>query len=234
MNRVNWHILSSFGVISLFVLYLSIFKLFFDSIPLFRQSSLLQVFSTLFSIVLSVLCFYFTLVFSLALVSKLSRLLLSEKRESLSSIETFMWNLSEECFSIVYSVSRIFFIHSPFPLILYQLFGLQLGQGVNMLGRIYGPSLVSIGDNSMVGTFATIDPQSRNHSKLVLKPIHIGKNVTIGVHCSISAGAHFQDDTVLATGSMVAEDMVLESGWMYSGVPAKKVRKLAENNYKSE
>jgi len=76
-------------------------------------------------------------------------------------------------------------------------------------------------------------------------PLIIGNNVTIGhkavLHgctiedeCLIGMGAIVMDKTVVqkhvlvAAGSLVPEGKLLESGYLYMGAPAKKVRKLTD------
>lgn len=73
----------------------------------------------------------------------------------------------------------------------------------------------------------------------------IGDNVTVGhgaiVHgCTlhdfvlVGMGAKVLDDavvepeSVIAAGSVVLERTVVESGWLYAGVPAKKVKRLSD------
>ncbi|HIE90176.1 MAG: gamma carbonic anhydrase family protein [Methylophilaceae bacterium] len=77
-------------------------------------------------------------------------------------------------------------------------------------------------------------------------PLMIGNNVTIGhsviLHgctlkdeCLIGMGSIVMDKAVvqkhvlLAAGSLVPEGQVLESGYLYMGRPAKKIRALTEN-----
>ncbi|MBR9919705.1 MAG: gamma carbonic anhydrase family protein [Bacteroidetes bacterium] len=74
-------------------------------------------------------------------------------------------------------------------------------------------------------------------------PTHIGNNVSIGhralVHgCTIEDNvligmgaivmdhAHIPSGTLIAAGAVVLENSKLEPGYIYAGVPAKKVKKL--------
>lgn len=54
--------------------------------------------------------------------------------------------------------------------------------------------------------------------------IRVGDNVFIGAGCIVLPGCEIGDNVVLAAGS-VAKGR-LESGWLYAGTPAKKVRQL--------
>ena len=232
MLRLIGHIFVSCGVIGLFGAFLSAFSALLLTNPIIDQYPLLRIPAMILNVLLSLIFFYITLFLILAFVSKVCRIIIGEKREDLTRLEIFLWNISEVCLDIVYNVSRLIFIHSPFPAFLYRLFGLRIGKNVGVLCRVYGVSLVTVGANSMLGTGSFIKPYSLESGKLVLKPIQIGKDVVIGGHSYISAGAHFEDKSVLAVGSMVPEDAKLESGWIYAGVPAKKIREL--NNKTNE
>ena len=76
-------------------------------------------------------------------------------------------------------------------------------------------------------------------------PLIIGDDVTIGHQCTIHActignraligmgsilldGAVVQDEVMLGAGSLVSPGKILESGYLWLGSPAKKVRPLTE------
>lgn len=54
--------------------------------------------------------------------------------------------------------------------------------------------------------------------------IRIGNNVFIGAGCIVLPGAVIGDNVVVGAGSVVKG--VLESGWVYAGQPARKVKAL--------
>ncbi len=76
-------------------------------------------------------------------------------------------------------------------------------------------------------------------------PLTIGDDVTIGHQCTIHActignrvlvgmgsiildGAIIQDDVMLGAGTLVSPGKIIESGYLWLGSPAKKVRPLTE------
>ena len=98
---------------------------------------------------------------------------------------------------------------------------------------------IKIGDNVNVQDGAVI------HCTYKTAPTNIGNNVTIGhnalVHgcklCDyvlIGMGAIVMDHAVveefvlIAAGAIVLENTVCESGWLYAGAPAKKIKRLTE------
>ena len=81
--------------------------------------------------------------------------------------------------------------------------------------------------------------------------LHIGDDVSIGhraiVHgcrleaeCLIGMGAIVMDNAhvpsrcLVAAGAVVTEGKVLESGWVYAGVPAKPLKPLTEDYFRAE
>ncbi len=81
------------------------------------------------------------------------------------------------------------------------------------------------------------------------QPLIIGDDVTIGHQCTIHActignrvlvgmgsilldGAVIQDDVMLGAGTLVSPGKILESGYLWLGSPAKKIRPLKEEEIK--
>ena len=76
---------------------------------------------------------------------------------------------------------------------------------------------------------------------------HIGNDVSVG-HGAILHGCKVKDEVligmkavvmdnavvnkhvIVAAGAVVLENQILESGWIYGGIPAKKIKKLEEDN----
>ena len=61
-------------------------------------------------------------------------------------------------------------------------------------------------------------------------PTHIGNNVSIG-HRAIVHGCTIHDNVLIAAGAVVLENSQLESGYIYAGVPAKKVKPLSQERF---
>nr|WP_321152437.1 acyltransferase [uncultured Acetatifactor sp.] len=57
-----------------------------------------------------------------------------------------------------------------------------------------------------------------------IKEIHIGNHVWIGANAVILKGVTIGDNAVIAAGAVVNRDV--ESGYIYGGVPAKKIKKI--------
>ncbi len=79
---------------------------------------------------------------------------------------------------------------------------------------------VTIGDNVTIGHRAVIHGCS------------IGNQCLIGIGTIILDGAVLQDHVLLGAGSLVTEGKLLESGHLYLGSPARKVRELTATELK--
>lgn len=98
---------------------------------------------------------------------------------------------------------------------------------------------IKIGDNTNIQDGAVI------HATYLKAPTNIGSNVSIGHnalvhgctlhdHTLIGMGAIVMDHAVvnefviIAAGTVVLENTVCESGFLYAGVPAKKIKPLTD------
>jgi carbonic anhydrase/acetyltransferase-like protein (isoleucine patch superfamily) len=63
---------------------------------------------------------------------------------------------------------------------------------------------------------------------VILHACTIGNHCLIGMGSQILDGAVLQDQVLLGAGSLVTEEKLLESGYLYVGRPAKRVRALTE------
>ena len=102
-----------------------------------------------------------------------------------------------------------------------------------------------------IGNKVNIQDNATIHATYKKSPTNIGNNVSIAhnavIHgCTIKdnvligMGAIVLDDavvesnTILAAGSVVTKGTVVESGWVYAGTPAKKMKQLGEELLKGE
>src|SRR5690625_566925 len=57
--------------------------------------------------------------------------------------------------------------------------------------------------------------------------------VLVGIHATILDGAVVHSDVIIAAGSLVPPGKVLDSGYLYMGSPARKIRELSEEEIRS-
>jgi acetyltransferase-like isoleucine patch superfamily enzyme len=102
--------------------------------------------------------------------------------------------------------------------------------GINLENIFDNNSKICFGDNCMIGyrnLFITTSHVEKNKQKknelIYSKPILVGNNVWITSNCTILPGTVIEDNVILSAGSVARGK--LESGWIYSGNPAVKIRK---------
>jgi len=83
----------------------------------------------------------------------------------------------------------------------------------------YGVSIISTGYDTNNWNENKINKQHIN------KKVTIGKNVWLCANVTVLPGVMIAEDIIVAAGSVVTNDL-LESGYIYGGVPAKKIKKI--------
>ena len=73
---------------------------------------------------------------------------------------------------------------------------------------------LTVGDDCIIGHGA------------ILHGCSLGNRVLVGMGATVLNNANLEDDVVVAAGALVPEGVKLESGFLYSGVPARQVRAL--------
>ena len=87
-------------------------------------------------------------------------------------------------------------------------------QDLSMVHGTTGLSSTTLGDEVTVG------------HRVILHGCTIGDRVLVGMGSIVLDLAVIETDVVLGAGSLVTPRSRLESGWLYLGSPAKKVRRL--------
>lgn len=101
---------------------------------------------------------------------------------------------------------------------------IQLGDKVNVqdgavIHCTYQQSKTIVGDNVSIGHNA------------IIHGCKIGDNVLVGMGSIVMDHVVVQDNVLIAAGAVVLERTTLESGYIYGGVPAKKIKKLTPENF---
>ena len=91
---------------------------------------------------------------------------------------------------------------------------------------------VIIGDND-IGTQFYINTDNHKFNRtdiplskqgVISKEIKIGSNIWIGARVIILSGVKIDDRVIIGAGSLVNKN--LETGYIYAGVPAEKIKKI--------
>jgi carbonic anhydrase/acetyltransferase-like protein (isoleucine patch superfamily) len=78
------------------------------------------------------------------------------------------------------------------------------------------------------GTDLVIGERVTVGHRAIIHGCHVGDEVLIGCGTIVLDGAVIQPRVMVAAGSLVPSNKVLESGWLYMGSPVKQVRRLTE------
>ena len=128
--------------------------------------------------------------------------------------------------AVLYSVPKVYFKNN-----------LILGKKISFNDNVFihAAGGVSIGNyctlSHGVSILSTENDTSRWIARLknedihINKPICIGNNVWLCTNVTICAGVTIADNIVVAAGAVVVSDLC-ESGCLYGGVPARKLKKI--------
>ncbi|MEM8525616.1 MAG: gamma carbonic anhydrase family protein [Bacteroidota bacterium] len=102
---------------------------------------------------------------------------------------------------------------------------IKMGNKVNVQdGAIihctYQQAATTIGNNVSIG------------HRAIVHGCTIKDNVLIGMGAIVMDHAVVEENVLIAAGAVVLENSHLESGYIYAGVPAKKVKQLSEEQFK--
>jgi acetyltransferase-like isoleucine patch superfamily enzyme len=105
----------------------------------------------------------------------------------------------------------------------FALLGARIGRSVMVGGKILDPSLVEIGDCTMLGEDCLLTAHAVEGERVDLGAIVLGKNVTIGVKAVILPDVRIGDGAIVAAGAVVKKGTRIGPGEIWGGVPAKKI-----------
>jgi len=119
----------------------------------------------------------------------------------------------------------------PLPwidVIAFRWFGINMDFSSHLNDAWCDAEFISFGKNVTVGQGAVIMSSMVVGNYLIIKKIIFDDYALVGGQSTIAPGTHFGKDTVLGAVSVTTLNQKLEDGWIYSGIPA---RKLKPNKY---
>lgn len=109
---------------------------------------------------------------------------------------------------------------------LYRSLGVEVGERVSFSLSatldIFFPELISIGDNTIIGYNTVILGHEYLKDELRTGPVVIGRDVVVGVNCTILPGVVIGDGAVVSSQSLVNQDVL--PGAIVGGVPIRPLR----------
>ncbi len=150
---------------------------------------------------------------------------LTPGRYAMESAVFTRWKLA----AVLYEFGRLAlapFTHSASRPGIAKLFGAKVGRNVALAGAVADPSLVSIGDDAVVGHNSTLTPHAITSGHIILERVSVGRGATVGVNVVVMAGAQIGDEAVVAAGAVVAPFTVIPPRELWGGMPARKIKSL--------
>lgn len=117
----------------------------------------------------------------------------------------------------------------------YKRMGMKIGKGVTINTTwISDPSMIELGDKVTLGGSVTLVAHYGQGGLLILAPVKIGANCTIGLKTSIMGGVVIGENAKVLPHSVVMPKTVIPAGETWGGVPAQKIeiKKIYSQNKK--
>ncbi len=140
------------------------------------------------------------------------------------------WKLRIELKKIV-----LWFLRNwPLPwldVLAFRFFGVKIDFSSHLNDAWVDCEFIEFGKNITVGQGAVLMSSMVVGNYLIIKKITLDDFSLIGGQSTIAPGTHFGKDTVLGAVSVTTLNQILEDGWIYGSIPA---RKLKLNKYAEE
>ena len=115
----------------------------------------------------------------------------------------------------------------PLPwidVIAFRWFGIKMDFSSHLNDSWCDAEFISFGKNVTIGHGAAIMSSMVVGNYLIIKSIRFDDYSLVGGQCTIAPGTHFGEDTVLGAVSVTTLNQKLEAGWIYGGIPARKLK----------
>lgn len=178
----------------------------------------------------------FSLIFIVPTINYLIGGRLKEWRGPYYSFESLRWFLHNGLTYLVRFTFLEFVTPSPLGILFYQMMGMKIGKGVQINSTwISDPSLIEIGDKATIGGSVTLVAHYGQGGLLIVAPVKIGANCTIGLKATVMGGVTIGDGAKILPHSIVLPKTVIPAGEIWGGVPAQKIeiKKIYAENKKS-
>src|SRR4030042_5353348 len=141
------------------------------------------------------------------------------------SAEAAKWALISSLYLMINFTFIYFILLTPFANWLLAMLGAKVGKNVQINSKfIFDATLLTIGDNTVIGGGAIIIGHQVERGRLKLKKVTIGKNVTIGSNSIITPGCEIGDGAIIGAGAVLLKNTKVGPRQVWYGIPARNVR----------
>jgi len=129
------------------------------------------------------------------------------------SIESIPWFVHN---ALTYTVRYTFLemiTPTPWNVLFYKMMGMKIGKGVAINStNISDPCLIELGDYVTIGGSAHLLAHYGQKGFLILSPVRIGANTTIGLKATVMGGANIGSDCVIKPHTAVLPNTQIAAG----------------------
>lgn len=190
-----------------------------------------------FGLAFSLACGYFlygtSLVIIVPILNKILVGRLKAWRGNYYSAESLKWFIHNGFTYLARFTFLEFITPSPLSLFFYRAMGMKIGEGTIINSTwISDPSLIEMKEKVTIGGSVTIVAHYGQGGLLVIAPVKIGANCTIGLKATIMGGCELGDGAKLLPHSVLLPKTKVPTGETWGGVPAQKIdiRKIYSDN----
>jgi hypothetical protein len=187
-------------------------------------SLIFQTFLIGFGLAASYFAYGFSMIFIIPSVNFLLRANLKAWKGPYYSAESLKWFIHNGLTYLVRFTFLEFVTPSPLSNLFYQMMGMKIGKGVVINTTwISDPSMIELGNKVTLGGSVTLVAHYGQGGILILAPVKIGDNCTIGLKSSIMGGVTVGEGAKLLPHSVVMPKTQIPAGETWGGVPAQKI-----------
>lgn len=197
----------------------------------FNYAIILRFWLICLSLVSAYFIYGFSLIFILGLLRIIFRLNLKEGEYRIASFGIYRWMFINGLYMIAAITFMDFIMLTPFSIIFFRLMGAKVGKNVQINSKkCFDLSLIEIGDNVVIGGYATIMCHSFERNRLILRKVRIGKNVVLGLNSVIMSGAEIGDGAFITAGAILGKNKQVAACSVYAGVPAESIKERRDHD----
>ena len=182
------------------------------------------------SLVVAFFIYGFSLIFILGLLRIVFRLNLQEGEYRIASFGIYRWMFINGLYMIAAITFMDFVLLTPFSILFFRLMGAKVGKNVQINSKkCFDLSLIEIGDNTVIGGYATVMCHSFERNRLILRKVKIGKNVVLGLNSVVMSGAEIGDGAFITAGAILGKNKQVAPYSVYVGVPAESTKERRDH-----
>jgi acetyltransferase-like isoleucine patch superfamily enzyme len=162
-----------------------------------------------------------------ALYNKILPTRVVQYKGSFYTPETVNWFIHNGLFYLVRYTFLPFVTLTPFGVMFLKAMGMKIGRHAFInTENISDPSLLTIGDDVVIGGSVRICAHFGGGGKLTIAPVNVGHRVTLGLACCILGDVVIGNDAVILAESVVMPGSRVGAGETWGGVPARLISRV--------